>query len=121
MNIILGKESIEGLDERYIVLPLDKLRVQGSNMPITAYCLVETVPLNEMLELEQFKILHEKLMDNYAKKNWNFCLQAIEHLMGKWNCDLDSFYQELMHRINKYQQQDPGETWDGTLETNNTP
>lgn len=121
MNIILGKEAIEGLDERYVVLALDRLRIQGGNQPITAYCLVETVPINEMLELEHYKILHAKLMENYTKKNWNFCIQAIEHLIGKWNGDLDSFYHDLARRINKYQQQDPGETWDGTLETGNTP
>lgn len=117
MNIILGEHAVENLRQRYIVLELDKFKIKGQSAAVPAYCVIETLPLNEMLEIEQYQSLHDKLIENYAKKNWTFCNQAIGHLKGRWNGALDSFYENLSGRINKYLEQDPGENWDGVLET----
>lgn len=116
MNIILGTPDLKEVSDKYIVLSLDQFSITGKQDPITAYCLVESLPLNEMFEIKQCKELHENLMINYRKKNWNFCEQAISHLRGKWNGELDSFYQTLWDRINKYQSEDPGDAWDGTID-----
>lgn len=115
MNIIFDAYLQPGLDDRYIVLELDTFRFIGTDRQSIAYCLLEKIALQDILQLEQWCDLHDKLMKNYRLRNWNFCTQALEHLVGRWQGELDSFYQNLKQRVDEYQQQEPGEDWTGTL------
>ena len=115
MNIIFGEDQVGDLREKYTVLELDTIRIGHGGVTDKAYCLIETVPLNEMLTLERFKKLHYELMENYRKQNWSFCTQALEHLMGAWGGEVDSFYVDLQNRINQYQEAPPGKDWDATV------
>lgn len=115
MNIILGEDVAREMAERYTVLSLDTFRVTGQSCPVKSYCLIEQVPLDEMLQMQSWKDLHENLMINYALKNWNYCEQAIEHLMGKWDGQLDSFYVDLKTRIDSLKDQVLDPDWDGLL------
>ena len=100
MNIIFG-ENIAAIEDKYTVLELDTFCI-GADGPVnTAYCVIEIIPLEEMSETESLKALHHNLMQNYKKRDWNFCEQALEHLMGKWGGELDTFYSELSIRIAK--------------------
>ena len=81
MNIIFGTDEAEKLHGKYIVLELDTVTIRSSN-PITAYCIVENLPLEEFAKVDIFKKLHTDLMENYRKRNWDFCIQAIDHLLG---------------------------------------
>jgi hypothetical protein len=115
MNIIFDKSHLEELQNKYTVLELDTIRVESTGQQRTAYCVVENVPILEMAQVENFKNLHANLIENYGKQNWNYCEQAIEHLMGKWNGELDSFYTDLSQRITGYQAQSPGADWDPVI------
>lgn len=99
MNIILGKENIDPIKDRYIILELDSFRFSSLNDPVTAYCLISDVNLETMLQLQQWQDLHSNLIKNYKQANWNYCEQALDFLRGKWNGELDSFYDELQSRI----------------------
>ena len=116
MNIIFGRETAEALAEKYTVLELDTIKV-GDNK-ITAFCAVETVPIMEMPKLASMKTLHENLIIEYRKRNWNYCIQAMEHLSGFWNHELDTFYNSLKSRIDQYTQEEPAEDWDGSIDKN---
>lgn len=116
MNILLGEENVRDIDERYTVLELDTIKIRGREEPVKAFCLVDNLPIGEMLTLSQQVDLHANLIKNYRLKNWNFCEQAIEHLHGKWNGDLNSFYDELTKRIAKFREQDPGDDWDAVID-----
>lgn len=116
MNIIMGSENAKGFAEKYLILELDTIKVMPDGHLIPAYCLVENVPILDMSRIESLKSLHDNLIKEYRKKNWNYCTQALEHLVGCWNSELDSFYADLSKRIDKYKEQDPGEDWDGTIE-----
>ena len=109
MNIIFKENSAE-IREKYTVLDLDTFSLPDGSTH-TACCLVENIPIIELDEIENLKILHAALIENYAKKNWTSCEQAIEHLMGKWGGEVDSFYQELINRISHLKNQDLDETW----------
>ena len=99
MNIVIGEDKAQHLRDRYTVLSLDTFRVQGHEDLIRSYCVIESVPLQEMKQLDQWRDLHENLMINYGRQNWNYCEQALEHLQGKWNQEMDSFYQDLQERV----------------------
>lgn len=113
MNIIIDPENLQQYREKFTVLELDTIRV--TDRTVTAYCVVEQIPITEMAYTESKRDLHENLLINYRKKDWNYCNQALDHLIGSWNGELDSFYQELRGRIAKYMEQDPGDQWDGII------
>ena len=116
MHIILGKENADEVDSKYVVLELDSLLLSGSSEPVTAYCLVEKMSLTEMLHLDSYTTLHNNTMRNYKLKNWKYCEDAMEHLRGRWNGDLDTFYDELETRIKHLKTQDLGDDWTGVVD-----
>jgi hypothetical protein len=116
MNIIFGKENLPNTLEKYTILELDTIRILPVNQLVTAYCLVDAIPILNMPKAESMKNLHKNLLINYRKRDWNFCTQALEHLIGYWGADMDTYYTTLNQRIAKYTEQDPGESFDGIIE-----
>jgi hypothetical protein len=116
MHIIFGEHAAAAAADKYTVLELDRMRMEPLGPVLNTYCVIETVPVDELMHLENYRGLHAKLMENYRRKNWNFCEQALEHLRGRWDGVMNSFYDEISQRIAKYKQQDPGEDWDGVYE-----
>jgi hypothetical protein len=43
-------------------------------------------------------------------------LHAIQGLTGKWNGELDSFYSNLLQRVENCQTNPPGEEWTGFID-----
>lgn len=115
MNIIFGREAAAALGDNYTVLELDTVQIFPGGPEITAFAVIETVPILDMPKLESMKNLHANLLIEYRKKNWNYCNQALEHLMGFWNKELTSYYENLQSRINEYSACDPGPDWDGVV------
>lgn len=115
MNIIFGREQVGLLSERYTVLELDTIRIMPNSTEVTAFCVLESIPILDMPRLESMKNLHENLMIEYRKRNWNYCLQALEHLENFWNGELDSFYTDLKNRIEEFVENEPEDNWDGVI------
>jgi hypothetical protein len=113
MNIIFGDSAAQQAQEKYIVLELDTFQVD--EQLTTTYALVERVALMEMLSLDKFKDLHRNLMTEYRKRNWKYCEDAMEHLNGKWNGELDTFYTVLSDRIQDLKTQSLDDTWTGVI------
>jgi hypothetical protein len=116
MNIIFGTEMAQQAQDRYTVLELDTFNLLPTDQTITAYCLVETVPITEMPAIESLREQHSNLMTEYRKRNWHYCEDTIAHLTGKWHGELDSFYTELYIRIQQLKQQDLPEDWTGRMD-----
>ena len=116
MNIIFGTEMAKQSQERYTVLELDTFNLLPTDKVITAYCLVETIPIEEMLVIESLKDLHSNLMVEYRKRNWRYCEDVIEHLTGKWGGNVDTFYSELYQRIQNLKQEDLPQDWTGWVD-----
>lgn len=114
MNIIFGKEEADKVSDKYTVLPLDTITIKSSN-PMTVYCVVEAMPLDEWSRAEALKKLHINLMEEYYKRNWDFCEQAIEQLNGFWGKELDTFYEDLLKRVKQFQETPPVENWTGII------
>jgi len=129
MNIIFGDHVVNAAKEKYTILELDTFKIEGEFesiigpvvartgpvRQITAYALIENTPLQEMSTLETFKELHSNLMQEYRSQNWKYCEDAMEHLTGKWNGELDTFYTELHERIQTLKTQSLDSTWTGII------
>ena len=115
MNIIVGESVAKKIDDRYLILELDSFQVPDNPELIKTYCLIEKITLEDIVSLEQTQDLHKNLIKNYRLKNWKFCLNALEHLTGKWNGELDSFYAILKSRIEELKTSDLDEGWNGSI------
>jgi len=115
MHIILGEQNIQEVSDKYVVLPLDTFRTADQGEMIQAFCLIENVPIQELPQVDQYRDLHTQLIKNYGLGNWKFCEDALEHLVGRWNGEVDSFYEVISKRIQQQQQAaDPGQ-WDPAI------
>lgn len=117
MHIIIGKENVDNLNltEKFTVLELDTFKLAHDGTTVTAYCVVENIPINDLPKVESMRELHANLLDNYRKKDWNYCNQALDFLVGFWGHELDTYYQSLRDRIAEYTATDPGESWDWAI------
>jgi len=118
MYIILGEDVAAKVSDRYLVLELDTIRFSSNDEPIKSYCVIdnEHVPLVDINRTEELLDLHKNLINEYRKRNWNFCLQALEHLKGMFRGELDTFYADLEKRCSVFQQFEPSQDWDGVLD-----
>ena len=112
MNIIFDRPD-EELAEKFVVLELDTF--SNHQKSVTAYCVIEKIPLQDFPTLTAYVETHQNLMQEYKKQNWEYCLCAIKELTGKWNGELDSFYENLEQRVNACQAEPPGDTWDHAI------
>ena len=113
MHIIFGA-AIKEIPDSFTILELDTFRSASENEIVTAYCVVEKIPLTEFTMLDAHKKIHADLMQYYKQRQWNYCEQAIAGLMGKWNGELDTFYADLLNRVIDFKANEPPSDWDGT-------
>jgi hypothetical protein len=111
MHIIFGKEQADELSNKYIVLELDTFQFGTDGPVVTAYCTVETIPLEELAMLVATQAQHEHLLINYRGRAWQDCLVGIQELTGKWRGELDSFYGDLALRVESHIKNTPPADW----------
>lgn len=111
MNIILGDINQSEISDKYIILTLDTFKISGADEPVKSFCILEDIPIADLMQVEALRDLHENLIKNYGLRNWNYCEQALEHLMGRWDGQIDSFYENLSQRVISYKQHEPGPDW----------
>ena len=117
MKVIFGKQVADSLGDRMTVLELDTFFQPGLTDPITAYAVLEntSIPYQEIPVIANHQELHNTMMLEYRRRNWNYCEQALEHLVGKWGGEVDSFYEELSKRIAKLKETNLPNDWTGIV------
>ena len=115
MHIILGEQNVREVTDKYVVLELDAFRIMDKQELISAFCLIENVPIQELSEVDRYRGLHQQLIKNYRLANWKFCEDALEHLKGRWNGEVDSFYSEMSQRIQAQKQHHDAAHWDPVI------
>lgn len=115
MNIIFS-DVLGQVPENYVVLELDKIRLPD-NKVITSYCVLDQIPLHELMTLEHYRELHNTCVSNYRQKHWDTCEKALQQLKGRWNKQVDSFYEILEDRIANLKNQTLSKEWDGIVDS----
>ena len=101
MQLIFGRENAEKLKERYTVLELETVEKEGTSIEV--FCLIpgEKIGLPDLPTVDQWIKLHNDFLNGYQTNQYEYCRQCIEHLMGKFGGEVDTFYMEILTRINK--------------------
>ena len=118
MHIVLEDDNIDinEISDRYIVLDLDKFDVAGEIKQ--SYCILDAsaIPLGEMPEIQHWTKNHNKIIENYHKRNWNFVTEMCDHIRNRWGGELVTFYDDIKERAEKYSKRtDLGEEWTGVI------
>ena len=116
MHIIFDEQTANILREKHTVLELETFSVQDQT--VKTFCVVEQIPIEQLSQIESMRNLHEKLIENYYKRDWSFCEQSIEHLHGQWGGELNTFYDEISSKIINYKENEPGSDWTGIVSKN---
>jgi hypothetical protein len=98
MQIIFSREVAEELRSRYTVLELETFDVEDKTLETFCVIPADKMNLGDIPNLESDIRLHENLIEQLKLKNYQFCLDAIEHLLGKFGGELDSFYVIIKQR-----------------------
>jgi hypothetical protein len=93
----VGNEVADGLRNNYTVLELETFNTEQG--PVTAYCIVDQIPVVELPMLETHKDLHATFIREFNKGNYGNCEVIVQGLMGKFNGEMDSFYNIILDRI----------------------
>ena len=99
MDIIFGRENAEKLREKYTVLDLETVEKDGHSIEV--FCLIggDKISIGDLPQLEQWTKLHNDFLHGYNTQQYNYCRQCIDYLMGKFGGEVDTFYEEILKRI----------------------
>jgi hypothetical protein len=100
VDIIFGRENAEKLRAKYTVLDLETITAEdGTSMEV--FCLIpaEKLNINDLPNLDQWIKLHQDFLEGYNTNQYDYCKDAISHLTGKFGGEVDSFYEEILRRI----------------------
>lgn len=115
MHIIFDALAKAELEQKHIVLELDTMILPDRIDPVTAYCVLEYVPFQELAVVDKLQTWHHELMECYKSRDWDGCLSGITRLKGQWGGKVDSFYDILHERIKGFKEQEPDDTWEPIL------
>ena len=106
MQLIFGRNNAEKLRERYTVLDLETVEKDGVSLEV--FCLIpgDKMGIPDLPQMNNWIKLHNDFLNGYQNKQYNYCRQCIEHLMGKFGGELDTFYEEILKRIEAADPQD---------------
>ena len=101
MQIVWDKDAVEQLRKSHTVLELETFDVKG--VPITTWCVVpaDKIGLAGFTTLQNYIEIHEAFIKAYNEGNYKLCRDCLEHLPGQFGGELDTFYEEILKRINK--------------------
>lgn len=105
MQIIFGRENAEKLREKYTILDLETIEFEPGKK-VDVFCLIsaEALTITDLPMLEKYVQLHNDFLNGYAKKEYDYCRQCVGYLKGQFGGEVDTFYDEILRRINEVEQ-----------------
>lgn len=117
MQVIFGEQQKDLIGDRFTLLELDTFSQTGLPAPVTTYAVMglNDIGLSDIPQMANFVTMHNAMLKEYRDRNWSFCFQALEHLKGKWNKQLDSFYEVFEDRLKELETQELPDGWNGVV------
>ena len=99
MQLIFGRSNAEQLRDRYTVLELETVNVEGKDLEVFCVIPAERIALGEISTIDHSTKLHNEFVTALKEQNHKLCRDLYVHVLGKFGGELDSFYEEIIKRI----------------------
>jgi adenylate cyclase len=114
--IVLGPTTAERVGTDYFTLELDCIAVKGKKEGVT----ISTVFYNpkssaELGEWNHNREMHDLMLEYYRKQQWNKAIALVETLKGKFNGQMDHYYELWLERIEEMRGAGLPADWDGVF------
>jgi len=111
VKIVLGHNTVQGIDDEFFILELDEIAVKGKKEGVHIYTVLGYLKDYEKY-LPQLK-KHEKFLADYRNQKFDNCLNVIEKLKESFNGEMKDYYSMMEKRCLAYKENPPPEDWDG--------
>lgn len=101
MDIIFGRANAEKLREKYTVLDLETVKREGTELEVFVLIPADKISISDLPQLEQWVKLHSDFLNGYHSQQYSFCRDCITYLKGKFGGEVDTFYDEILRRIDE--------------------
>lgn len=118
MHIIFNTENINEIKSNNVLLELDTFYFSNLDQTTTAYCVIENIKIDDFDKILNLTNLHDQLMTSYKNQKFKLCLDLIDNLTGSFGGELDSFYHELVQRIQSLLSTQLADNWTPVISRN---
>jgi len=110
VKIVVGEKTAEYVRDEYFTLELDKLAVKGKKEGVYIFTI-----LTKHYDLGLVDD-HNFMITTYRKKQWNKAILCTAALIGKFDGQMDHYYEAMIARMEEYKQSNNlPKDWDGTF------
>jgi adenylate cyclase len=113
--IVLGPITAERVGDEYFVLPLDCIAVKGKKEGVNISTVFYNPPLEQQPVWEHDKEVHELMLEYYRKQEWNKAIALVDTLKGKFDGQMDHYYDLWLERIEEMKAANLAADWDGVF------
>lgn len=100
MQIVWDQDVIEKMRATHTLMELETFDFKGS--PIVTYCVIPAEKLiRDLANLPALTDLHNQFLKAFKENNVEQCKHISSQLYGKFDGELDTFYDEIIKRLSK--------------------
>jgi len=113
--IVLGPITAERVGDEYFTIPLDCIAVKGKKEGVNISTVFYNPPREQQPFWEHDREVHTIMLDYYRKQQWSKAIALVEALKGKFNGNMDQYYDLWLERIEEMKNAGLPENWDGVF------
>jgi adenylate cyclase len=111
VRIVLGHNTVQGIDDEFFILELDTIAVKGKKEGVRIYtCLGYNSKLSEY---KKARAKHAQFLSDYRAKRFDSCARSIETLRSSFTGNMADYYAMMLKRCEYFIKNPPGKDWDG--------
>lgn len=112
--LLVGGATVEKCTKNWFFLKVDDLAVKGKSVGIPIYTVLDTNGINLPL-YRQYKAVHEDMHAKYCSQDFDSAIDICNSLKGKFDGQMDKYYDMWIERCEYQKTQDLPEDWNGVF------
>jgi len=113
--LVIGPVTESRLEDTAFSLPLDCIAVKGKKEGVDIFTAFHNPPENQRAQWAADKERHIEMIEYYRNQQWNKALKAVENLKGKFDGQMDHYYELWAERIHEMASAGLSADWDGVF------
>ena len=111
--LLVGETTYDATKNDFFYLKVDELAVKGKTVGIRIYTVLPEP--RSVIEYQQAQTLHNKMHDDYRNQKFEQAIAKCKKLKGKFDGQIDGYYDMWIERCEYMQTQDLPKDWNGVF------